>query len=375
MKAALFKGKGHVSIRDVDMPSIENPTDAIVKVIATSICGTDLHMYHGKTPFEKDHILGHEFVGIVEQVGEEVTSIKPGDRVVGTSSIACGVCFYCKMGYYSQCDNANPNAKTTAYFGSPAEGGGYNGAQAEYLRVPYANVGLYKLPDNITDEQALIMSDILPTGYFGAEMAEIKPGESVVIYGAGPVGQMAALSARLMGAERIFIVDKVTKRLEMAKEYCGAEMIDYTQADPVDEIMRLTDGNGVDKAIEAVGFEADTNTLEKIEEALHLEMSSGRSLRWAIESVRKCGVISVIGVFSGDVDNFPIGSVQMKNLTIHAGNCPHRRYLDILSKYISEGQIDPSYVITHRFNMDEIKDAYEVFDKYKEDCVKELITV
>lgn len=212
MRAALFKSKGDIEYQEIEKPKIQGPLDAIVRIKLTSICGTDMHMYHGVVPFEKDRILGHEFVGIVEEIGNNVSRVKPGDRVVGTSTIACGWCFYCQMGLYGQCDNANPNKTGSAYFGSPKISGGFQGAQAEYIRVPYADVVLYKLPDEITDEQGLIMSDIFPTGYFAAEMAEIRPGESVAIYGAGPVGQMAALSAKIMGASHIFIVDEVKSR-------------------------------------------------------------------------------------------------------------------------------------------------------------------
>ena len=375
MKAALFKGKGRIDVEDIEKPSLEHNKDAIVKITLTSICGTDLHMYHGKIPFEKNHVLGHEFVGIVEEIGSEVGNIKVGDKVVGMSTIACGDCFYCKMGLFSQCENANPRQHKTAYFGGPADSGDFQGAQAEYLRVPFADIVLFKIPEGITDNQALIMSDILPTGYFGADMAEIKPGESVAVFGAGPVGQMVMLSAKLMGASRIIAIDHIDSRLKMANMYSNAETINYAQTDPVKEIMKMTNNNGVDKVIEAVGLEAEAGTLETIEEALNLEMSSGRSIRWAIGSARKGGVIAIIGVFAGDMDNFPIGKLQNNNLTIRAGNCPHKKYIELLANYIKEGKLDPSFVITQEFTLDDIKDAYYTFDKDKEECIKELITV
>ena len=375
MKAALFKGKGRIDIEEISKPSLQDSKDAIVKITLTSICGTDMHMYHGKIPFKKNNVLGHEFVGIVEEIGAEVTNIKPGDKVIGTSTIACGECFYCKMELYSQCENANPKHKGTAFFGGPDEAGGFQGAQAEYLRVPYADIVLYKIPEGITDTQALTLSDIFPTGYFGADMAEIKPGESVAVYGAGPVGQMAMISAKLMGASRIIAVDHIDARLKMANVQVDAEIINYDKVNPVEEIMKMTNNNGVDKVIEAVGLEAEAGALETLEETLRLEMSSGRSIRWAIDSVRKGGVVAIIGVFAGDMDNFPIGTVQKKNLTLRSGNCPHRKYIDMLANYIAEGKLDPSFVITQEFTLDDIKDAYYTFDKDKEECIKELITV
>ena len=375
MKAAIFKGKTNIDIDDIEKPQILDLKDAIVKNLYISICGSDLHMYHGKIPFEKNHILGHEFVGIVEEVGSEVQSVKPGDKVIGLSSMACGDCFYCRMQLYSQCENANPNSDSTAFFGSPKEGGSFQGAQAEYIRVPFADMVLYKIPEGINDKQAITLSDILPTGYFGAEMAEIKQGETVAIYGAGPIGQMAGISAKLMGASRVIFIDHIKKRLQMAKEYSGAEIINYKKTDPVDEIMKLTDNKGVDKVIEAVGLEAETDMTEALEEALNFEKSSGRSLRWAINSVRKGGVVSIIGVFAGDVDNFPIGAIQSRNITLRAGNCPHKKYIEQLVNYVKEGKLEPSFVITQEFSLSDIKRAYQVFDKDKEGCVKELILV
>jgi len=375
MKAAVFKGRRNIHIEDVKKPTIQDPRDAIVKIILTSICGTDMHMYHGKVPSEKNHILGHEFVGIVEELGSEVKTLNQGDKVLGTSSIACGNCFYCNMELYSQCENSNPNGEGTAFFGGSKESGGFQGAQAEYIRIPFADTVLYKIPEGISDKQALIISDILTTGWFGADMAEIKPGESVAVFGAGPVGQMAMLSAKVMGASRIIAVNHIDTRLNMAKEYTGAITIDYSKTDPVDEIMRITDNNGVDKVIEAVGLEAEAGTLETLSESLRLEMSSGRSVRWSIDSVRKGGVVSIIGVFSGDMNNFPIGTLQKRNITLRAGNCPHRKYVDVLINLIKEGKIDPSYVITSEFSLDNIDDAYNCFDKNKGKCLKDLITV
>lgn len=373
MKAALFKHKNEIEIGEAPKPEITRPTDAIVKIKLTTICGTDLHMYHGVVPFEKDHILGHEFVGTVEQVGEHVSSVKPGDRVVATSTIACGWCFYCQMGLYGQCDNAGVE-HTSGYFGSPPQSGGYNGAQAEYIRVPYADVVLYKLPDEITDEQALIMSDIFPTGYFGADSAEIKPGESVVVYGAGPVGLMAALSAQIMGASHIFIVDEVESRLKMAEEHLRVVTIDSCKLDPVKEILKITNNNGVDKAIEAVGMEARAGIFETVSESIGLEGNIGITVRQAIESVRKCGVVSIIGAFNGSMNMFPLGKVMQRNITIKGGVCHHRRYMDTIASLIKSG-IDPTFVFTHQYPLDDIKEAYHMFDKEKDKCIKEIITV
>ncbi len=373
MRAALFKNKNDIKLEEIQKPEIQNSTDAIVKVRLTTICGTDLHMYHGLVPFEKEHILGHEFVGTVEEVAEGVKTVKPGDRVVGTSTIACGYCFYCRLGLYGQCDNATPE-KSAAYFGGPPRAGNYNGAQAEYIRVPYANMVLYKLPDEITDEQGLIMSDIFPTGYFGAESAQIKPGESVVIYGSGPVGLMAALSAKIMGASHIFVVDEIESRLKMAEEHINAITIDSSKVDPVEEILKVTNNSGVDKAIEAVGMEAHSNIIETVSEAVGIEENVGITVRQAIQSVRKCGVVAVIGGFSGTMNKFPIGLVMGRNINITGGVCHHRRYMDILANLIKSG-VDPTFVFTHQFELDDIKEAYHMFDKEKDKCIKEIITV
>jgi threonine dehydrogenase-like Zn-dependent dehydrogenase len=334
-------------------------------------------MYHGVVPFDKGNILGHEFVGVVEEIGEDISTIQPGDRVVGTSSIACGVCEYCQMGQFSQCDNANPvnPGQGAAFFGSPPSSGSFPGTQAEFVRVPYADTVLYKLPEQITDIQALILSDIFPTGYHGAIIAEVKPGESVAVFGAGPVGQMAALSAKILGAEKIYIVDNNKNRLNMAAEHIGAEIINFNENDPVEEIKRRTNGRGVDKTIDAVGLEAETDFKEKISEALTSQVGSGKALQWAIESVRKVGVVSVIGFYAGPLNNFNIGRIMGNNITLRGGNCPHRAYLDVLVKHILEDGYDPSFVITNQESFDNVEKAYECFDKNSEECIKIAIKV
>lgn len=377
MKAAVFKGRNHIEIIEKDKPEIQNPKDAIIRVLYTSICGTDIHMYHTKAPIGKNHILGHECVGIVEEIGSEVTFIKPGDRVLATSSIACGQCEFCQKGEYSQCLRSNPNIpeRGAAFLGSPPQSGGYEGVQAEYARIPYASYVLYKIPEGITDTQALILTDILPTGYHGTEIVDLQPGESVAIYGAGPVGQMAALCAKLKGAGAIYIVDSVPARLEMARQHTGAIPLNYKELNPQKEIKKRTNKLGVDKVIDAVGLEAETNLAETLEQAVMLETSSTQALTWAIGSVKSSGIVGLIGLYAGWINHFPIDMIFYNNITLKGGNAPHKKYLDTLVRYIQEGKMDPSYVITKEYSFDDIKEAYHCFDKEKEECVKELIKV
>jgi len=400
VKAVVFHSVGDIRLEDVPEPVILQPTDAIVRLTASAICGTDLHMVRGTLPgMEPGTILGHEGVGIVEEVGAAVRNFVPGDRVVICSTIGCGYCSYCRAGYYSQCDNANPNANGTAFFGGPKEAGGFNGMQAELVRVPFANVGLVRLPPEVTDEQAILISDIFPTGYFGAEMAEITSGDTVAVFGCGPVGQFAIASAFHMGAGRVLAVDHIASRLEMARAQ-GAEVIDFNQDDPVTAIHELTGGIGADRAIDAVGVDAmgatsgpaaDQITERDIEE--HVDEvdtiapdahpqggnwvpgdSPFQALEWAVKSLAKAGTLSIIGVYPETAMHFPIGMVMMKNLTVKAGNCNHRSYVPTLVELVRSGVFSPTDILTQTEAMTTAIDAYKRFDERQPGWIKvELI--
>jgi threonine dehydrogenase-like Zn-dependent dehydrogenase len=388
MKAVVFHDVGDIRVEDVKTPVIEQPTDAIVQLTASAICGTDLHMVRGTMPGMKPGtILGHEGVGVVAEVGSEVRNFTPGDRVVICSTIGCGYCSYCRSGYYSQCDYANPNAKGTAFFGGPEEAGGFNGMQAEFVRVPFANVGMVKLPPQVSDDQAILISDIFPTGYFGAEMAEIKQGDTVAVFGCGPVGQFTIASAFHLGAGRVFAVDCIPSRLEMARAQ-SAEIIDFNVEDPVSTIGQFTGNIGVDRAIDAVGIDAlaphsgpaaeriSERTIEEREEEVrtiapetHSERgnwvpgdSPFQALDWAVDALAKAGTLSIVGVYPEKAEKFPIGKAMMKNLTIRAGNCNHRRYVPMLIELVRAGVFDPTAILTQVEALTTAVEAYRKFD-------------
>jgi len=388
MKAVVFHGIGDIRVEDVPEPKIQEPTDAIVRLTSSAICGTDLHFVRGTfSGMKPGTILGHEGVGVVEEIGTMVRNLSKGDRVVIPSTIACGSCSYCRAGYYSQCDNANPSGKGTAFFGGPQEAGGFQGLQAEKARIPYANVGLVKLPDEVSDDQAILLSDIFPTGYFGADIAEITPGDTVAVFGAGPVGQFAIASAKLMGAGRVFCIDCVPDRLAMAKRQ-GAECINFEQEDPVQTLKELTRGIGVDRAIDAVGVDAQhphygpaagqaqkmeqefLKELEKIAPEQHPHDGNwvpgdgpSQVLSWAVEALAKAGTLAIIGVYPPAAKVFPIGEAMNKNLTMNMGNCNHRKYIPDLVELVRTGAIDPTAILTKVEPLTEAIEAYKAFDK------------
>jgi threonine dehydrogenase-like Zn-dependent dehydrogenase len=390
MKAVVFHGEGDIRLEDVADPKIEQPTDAIVRLTASAICGTDLHFVRGSfSGMESGTILGHEGVGIVEEVGTLVRNFRPGDRVVIGSTIACGSCSYCRAGYFAQCDNANPHGKRagTAFFGGPGPTGPWNGLQAEKARIPYAHIGMVKIPDNVTDDQAIMISDIFPTGYFGADLADVHEGSTVAVFGCGPVGQFVIASARLMGAGRIIAVDKHPDRLDMAQRQ-GAEIVNFDQEDPVQTILDMTDGIGVDRAIDAVGVDAEhahhgpaASTTQKASSAIKSAASvvtpnsvkssnhtygpgdgPEQALDWAVQSLAKAGTLSIIGVYPPTARTFPIGEAMNKNLTIKMGNCNHRAYIPHLLDLVASGTIDPLKILTKTEPMGAVIDAYEAFD-------------
>ncbi|MBE0596063.1 MAG: glutathione-dependent formaldehyde dehydrogenase [Desulfuromonadales bacterium] len=390
MKAVVFYGIGDIRLDEVPEPQLQEPTDAIVRLTASGICGTDLHMVRGTmASMEPGTILGHEGVGIVEAVGDEVRNLNPGDRVIVPSTIACGFCSYCRAGYYAQCDNANPNGKRagTAFFGGPKLSGPFQGMQAEKVRVPFANVGLVKISDKVTDNQALLLSDIFPTGYFAAELAEIKSGDTVAVFGCGPVGQFAIASAKMLGAGRVLAVDCVFDRLEMARKQ-GAEIISFDSEDPVEAILKLTGGIGVDRAIDAVGVDAEhphggpgAAKAAQMEPEFQREMQEiapethpqgevwkpggapSQALIWAVECLAKAGTLSIVGVYPETVRAFPIGMAMMKNLTLKMGNCNHRKYIPMLLELVERGAIDPTKILTQVEPFGSAIEAYQAFDR------------
>jgi threonine dehydrogenase-like Zn-dependent dehydrogenase len=395
MKAVVFHGIGDIRLDSVPEPKIIDPQDALVRLTASAICGTDLHFVRGTLPgLNPGDILGHEGVGIVEEVGKGVRNFKPGDRVVIPSTIGCGTCSYCRDGYYAQCDKANPDGplEGTAFYGGGVNG--FEGLQAEFARVPFANVGLVKLPDELLDEQAIMLSDIFPTGYFGAHLAEIKPGDTVAVFGCGPVGQFVIASAKMFGAGRIFAVDTIPSRLEMAQDQ-GAEIIDFNKEDPVKVLRDLTGGSGPDRVIDAVGVDAEPATAgpaakesakhkkdfqEELEHVAPKAKPQGKLwkpgqapsqvLLWAVESVAKAGTVAIIGVYSEEVRNFPIGKAVEKNLTLQMGNCNHRRYIPKLVDMIRMGEIDPEEILTQQEPLTNAIDAYKAFDQRKPGWIK-----
>lgn len=390
MKAVVFHGIGDIRLDDVPEPKIEAPTDALVRITASAICGTDLHLVRGTlTGMKPGTILGHEAVGVIEDVGSDVRNFRKGDRVVVPSTIACGYCSYCRAGYHSQCDTANPNgpAAGTAFFGGPAASGPIQGLQAELARVPFAAGSLVKLPDAIDDDRAILLSDIFPTGYFGADLAEIDDGDSVVVFGCGPVGQFAIASAKLHSAGRIFAVDCVESRLEMARAQ-GAEVIDFNRDDPIDVLRRLTGGIGPDRAIDAVGVdavapsagparaEAQQQKAQFQQEVAQVAPEAkpdgnqwrpgdapSQVLEWAVKGLAKAGTLAVIGVYPPTDRVFPIGAAMNKNLTVKMGNCPHRAYLPHLVELVEAGVVDPATVLTQMEPLTNAIDAYKAFDR------------
>jgi threonine dehydrogenase-like Zn-dependent dehydrogenase len=391
MKAVVFHGIGDIRLDEVDDPKIKEPTDAIVRLTASAICGTDLHMIRGTVSgMEKGTILGHEGVGIVEEIGKNVRNLSAGDRVVIPSTIGCGNCSYCRAGYYAQCDNANPNGEGTAFFGGPKTAGSFNGLQAEKARIPFANVGLVKLPEEVDDDQAILLSDIVPTGYMAADNAQIKPGNTIAVFGLGPVGQFCIASAKFFDIGRIIAVDTIPSRLEMARAQ-GAEVIDFNQEDPIEAINDLTDGIGVDRVIDAVGVDANMphsgpaakpaakkHAQDKEKVAPDAKPKNGNwepgdassiVLNWAVEAVAKAGTISIIGVY-GELDSFPIGDAMEKNLTLTMGNCNHRRYLPHLIELVRTGALDPAEVLTQVEPMTSVIEAYKAFDKRRPGWIK-----
>lgn len=399
MKAVVFHGVGHIVVDEVDDPKIEAASDAIIKITTSSICGTDLHMLRGTmTGMRYGTVLGHEAVGIVEKVGPGVEKFKVGDRVVVCSTIACGECAYCQAKEFASCDRANPNGPDagTAFFGGPAATGPFNGLQAERARIPFADSVLVKLPKDVSDADGLLCSDIFPTGFMGAEMADVKEGDQVAVFGCGPVGQMAIASALYLGAKQVFAIDVVSDRLKVAKEQ-GAIAINFEKVDPVEQLKKLTNGYGPDAVIDAVGIDAQrphkgpaTSIVGVVETVIektagapfavltgnHWQKGDGpeQVLQWCIESVRKSGVVSIIGVYPETEENFPIGKAMAKSLTIRAANCSHRKYIPKCLDMMEKTPFRPSTILTVFDGLENAVECYKHFDKREPGWLKVELT-
>jgi threonine dehydrogenase-like Zn-dependent dehydrogenase len=387
MKALCWYGKYDVRLQDVPDPKILNPRDAIIKVTTTAICGSDLHLYDGYIPtMMKGDILGHEFMGEVADTGHAITNLKIGDRVVVPFTIGCGRCFFCQRGLWSSCDNSNPNAQMAeAIYGFSPSGlfgyshmlGGYAGGQAEYVRVPFADVGSIKIPDGLPDEKVLFLSDIFPTGYMAAENCNIQRGDTVAVWGCGPVGQFAIKSAFLLGAERVIAIDDNPDRLRMAAEDGKAETLNFANRDVFEQLKYTTGGLGPDACIDAVGLEAHGTSIDAVYDrakaALFLATDRPHALRQAIHACRKGGTISVPGVYGAFLDKFPFGAAFAKGLTFKMGQTHVHKYMKQLLELVELGEIDPSFVITHRLSLDEAPEAYKTFKQQSDGCIKVVL--
>jgi threonine dehydrogenase-like Zn-dependent dehydrogenase len=381
-------GTKRVEVHDVPDPQILNPRDAIVRITSTAICGSDLHLYNGFIPtMKRGDVLGHEFMGEVVEVGSAVKNLQRGDRVVVPFPIACGHCNLCERELYSLCENSNPNAwmaeklwgySPSGLFGYSHMLGGYPGGQAEYARVPFADVGPIKVPDRLRDEQVLFLSDIFPTGYMAAEQCNIQPGDVVAVWGAGPVGQFAIKSAFLLGAERVIAIDRFQYRLNFARDRAGADVLNYEEVDIYDELREMTGGRGPDACIDAVGMEAHGPAVhyayDKVKTNLMLETDRAIAVRQAILSCRNGGTVSLAGVYGGFVDKFPLGAVVNRALTIKSGQTHVQRYLRPLMQRIENGEIDPSFVISHRLKLADAPQGFEMFLHKVDDCMKVVMT-
>jgi threonine dehydrogenase-like Zn-dependent dehydrogenase len=389
MRATTWQGKQKVEVQEVPDPQILNARDAIVKITSTAICGSDLHLYNGYIPtVKKGDIFGHEFMGEVVELGPGVTNLQVGDRVVVPFPIACGACAACEREQYSVCENSNPNAPVpeklmghspAGVFGYSHMLGGFPGGQSEYARVPFADVGPLKIEDDtLSDEKVLFLSDIFPTAYMGAEFCDISPGDIIAVWGAGPVGQLAAASALLMGAEKVVVIDRFPYRLRQVAEKTGVDTLNYEEVDIAEELRWMTAGRGPDAVIDAVGLEADSDktplaVYDKVKQTVKSETERPHALREAIINVRNGGIVSVIGVYGGLTDKFPMGAVMNRSLTIKSAQCHVQRYTRPLYERIRNGEIDPSFVISHVLPLDEAPRGYDMFINKEDDCTKVVL--
>ncbi len=374
MKAMVFNGVKNIQLADVKEPMIEHDEDIIIKTTATTICGSDLHLLHGFIPNLKiGSVIGHEAMGIVEEIGKSVTNLKKGDRVVVPFPVSCGHCWFCAHDLSSQCDNSNDYGEIGGLFGYSDTFGGYNGGQAEYLRVPYANFGPRIVPESLTDEQVLFATDILPTSYWGVESAGVKIGDTVVILGCGPVGLLAQKWAWFKGAKRVIAVDCVDYRLAHAKKYNHVEVINLEDHDDTGAYIKEITKGGADAVIDCVGMDGKMSTLEKIESALKLQGGSKSAIEIASQAVRKGGTVMMVGVYGAKYNAFPLGEFASRNITLKMGQCPAHTYIDGILKLIQDGKIDATDIITHRLPLTDGENAYNLFEKKQDNCIKVIL--
>lgn len=384
MRALVFHSPKHVQVETVPDPTLKDGRDAIVRVTSTAICGSDLHIYNGAFPQLTPLILGHEFMGIVEEVGRDVKNLARGDRVVVPFPIACGHCWFCEGGFPTHCEQSNPehygpeggllSQKGGALFGYTDLYGGYAGGQAQYVRVPYADYGPRKVPGELSDEQALFLTDILPTAYSGLRWSELKPGETVAVIGCGPVGLMAQKLAKTMGASLVIGVDVLPYRLAMAKESAGSQVVNAGEVDAVEAIRFLTKGRGADVVIEAVGMEVERSLLKKLANVVHLQRGSITAVEMCFSAVRRGGRVSIMGVYGTTYDNFPLGQMLDKGLRVQTGQAPVHNYIDELMQFIREKRVRADDIITHRLPLEQAPHAYQIFNRKEDDCVKVVLT-
>ncbi len=383
MKAAVFHKIGDISVDNVDDPKIEAPDDILVRVTSTAICGSDLHIYNGFFPQLKDMVMGHEFMGIVEEAGPAVTKVKVGDRVVVPFVIACGQCFFCAHDQHPHCEHTNPEmygpeghfakGKGGGLYGFTDMYGGYNGGQAEYVRVPKANSGPKVIPDGLSDEQVLFLTDIFPTGWSAVKWAKVKPGSSVAIFGSGPVGLMAQKAAWLNGAERVIAIDPLDYRLQKAKTVNNAEVLNANDENLMDKIREMTGGRGVDCAIDAVGMEAERGFLDKVKAVVNLEKGAFKAMQMCFDAVRRGGAVSVVGVYGTAYDNFPVHQIFDKGFNLRMGQAYVQKYIDELFEIVRNGKVTLDDIITHRMPLSQASEAYDMFKKKEDDCVKVVL--
>lgn len=382
MKATIFHKPKDVRVETVEDPRIEQPRDAILRATATAICGSDLHIYNGAIPQLRPMALGHEFMGVVEEVGSGVSNLKKGDRVVVPFPIACGGCWFCEHQWPTQCENSNPNygpdgglmkQKGAALFGYTDLYGGYAGGQAEYVRVPFADIGPRKVPEGLEDDQVLFLTDILPTGWAGVDWAEVKPGETVAVFGCGPVGLMAMKAARLRGAEQVIGIDVQDYRLDMARKVTDATTYNVSKEDAIEGIRSLTEGRGADVCIDAVGMEVDRSIVQKILNVLHLQRGSITAVDLCFRAVRRGGRVSILGVYGTDYDNFPLAQQMDKAITVKIGQAPVHNYVDELMQHVQRGDLVLDDIITHRLPLEEASRGYSMFNAKEDDCVKVVL--
>lgn len=384
MKAAVFHSPGNITCDTVEDPRIQDERDIILKVTSTAICGSDLHMYSGGIPQARPMVMGHEFMGIVEETGKNITHLKAGDRVVVPFPIACGSCFFFQHDLPTACEHSNPDhygpeggiitEKGGALFGYTDLYGGYDGGQAQYVRVPYAHFGPRKVPENLSDEQVLFLTDIFPTGYTGVMWGELKGGETVVVFGAGPVGSMAVKSAILYNAKKVIVVDTLQYRLDQLRKLTGCETILWKDAEStIEQIRDMTDGRGADLCIEAVGFEPERSFIDRAKAVINFEKGSVKVLEACMSAVRRGGIVSVLGVYPANYDNFRLGQIFDKGITIKAGQCNVHPIIDRLMGYVQNGQVILDDIITHRLPLDAVDKGYEIFNKKEDGCVKVVL--